>query len=149
MDKGRYFFIQEKLMGRVRTGLFFLFVCMCCTGMGGGNNDLLTRIPVPDREFRVEVTDTEDTRYAVSSFSVDGLTVLPVSLGKILVGIDFADIDSMTLFLGEASLTADIVYISGQRKEVSLKKDLFFYGQSQWGKMKIHARDCRQVRFVR
>ena len=117
--------------------------------MGGGNSDLLTRIPVPDREFRVEVTDTEDTRYAVSSFSVDGLTVLPVSLGKILVGIDFADIDSMTLFLGEASLTADIVYISGQHKEVSLKKDLFFYGQSQWGKMKIHARDCRQVKFVR
>ncbi len=136
-------------MFKVISRLFFLFLVVCCVGMGGGNSDLLTRIPSPDREFKVEVTDTENARYTVTSFSVDGLTVLPVNLGKILVGVDFTDIDSMTLFLGDTSITADLVYTSGQRKEVHLKKDLFFYGQSRWGKMKISAGDCRQIRFVR
>ncbi len=136
-------------MFKILSHVFFVCVLVCCTGMGGTNKDLLTKIPAPDREFKVNIIDVEDARYTVSSFSVDGLTFLPVSLGKMLVSVDFADIDSLTLFLQDTDIVADIIYKAGQGKKVRLKKNLFFYGQSKWGKMKIYARDCRKIVFMR
>ena len=47
-------------------------------GMGGNSQEIVSKIPEPDRIFTAMIIDLDNTSYEVQKLSIDGLTFLPV-----------------------------------------------------------------------
>lgn len=120
-----------------------------CMGMGGlGDTEVVTKIPKPERSFQVELVDAEDVSFAVHDFSMDGLTLLPVTSGKADISLDFAEIQEARLYLQDDKVLARVTFRNGSASDFMLDPDLPFYGLTDWGKMKIKAGDVRRVTFL-
>jgi hypothetical protein len=135
---------------RTRIGLIVLVAVLgwMCLGMGNfGEKDVVTKIPRPDRSFRVELVDADDVSFAVRDFSMDGLTLIPVEAGKAKISLDFAEIEEARMNLRDDHVLADIRFRNGSSSEFHIKPDIPFYGLTDWGKLKIEAGDVRRITF--
>ncbi|WP_462327208.1 hypothetical protein [Desulfobaculum sp.] len=139
-------------MGRTRRMAIvsvLALVSLVCLGMGSmGQSVKVTKVPEPDRLFTAEVVDAEDTSYTVRDFSVEGLTLVPVTLGKAEVSIDFAAIRSVEFQYDEPTLAAVVTYRDGSTRKVRVEPGVNFYGRTKWGMLRLAARDVRRVTFV-
>lgn len=130
------------------TPILFVAACLLCMGMGGSGDDgVVRKIPEPDRKFSVELVDAADTSFEVESFSVEGLTFVPVEMGRADVALDFATIDSATFLLRDDSVRAEVKFTDGETNAVSIDPDLAFYGRCRWGNLRLKARDIRAITF--
>jgi hypothetical protein len=129
--------------------LFFVFACLLCMGMGAADETMAVKdIPEPDRNFKVEVIDATDTSFTVERFSVQGLTFIPVEMGRADVALDFAEIKSATFNLQGEKVRADISFTGERTNSVTLEPGLTFYGKSQWGNVRLEAGDIRKIDFI-
>ncbi|BBD08799.1 hypothetical protein [Desulfovibrio ferrophilus] len=125
-----------------------LSLALLCMGMGGfGDTDIVKKIPAPDRSFTVTILDDTDTTFTVSDFSVEGLTLVPVHLGKANMAIDFAKVKNVTLFEQGSELAATIVLSDGSTKKVTMSPKTMFYGRTPWGLMQLKAGDIKEIHF--
>ncbi|NJB68725.1 hypothetical protein GGQ74_002398 [Desulfobaculum xiamenense] len=123
-------------------------VAMLCMGMGGTTStDMVKRIPQPDRSFTVYVVDVEDVSYVVEDFSVDGMTMVPVFIGRAEASIDFANVSSVAFIHSGKKLVASVSFRDGDEREVTVNPDTQFYGRVKWGLMRLAARDIRSLTF--
>lgn len=135
---------------RTRVGLIVLVAVLgwMCLGMGNfGEQDVVTKIPQPDRSFRVELVDADDVSFTVRDFSMDGLTLIPVESGKARISLDFAEIEEARMNLRDDHVLATIDFRNGSSSEFTIKPDIPFYGLTDWGKLKIMAGDVRRITF--
>lgn len=117
-------------------------------GMGGfGDTDIVKKIPTPDRPFTVTIVDDTDTTFSVSDFSVEGLTLVPVHLGKANVAIDFAKVKSVTLMERGTELHAAVTLTDGNVQNVTMSPKTMFYGRTSWGLMQLKAGDIKKIMF--
>lgn len=117
-------------------------------GMGGfGDTDIVKKIPTPDRPFTVTIVDDTDTTFSVSDFSVEGLTLVPVHLGKANVSIDFAKVKSVTLMERGTELHAAVTLTDGNVQNVTMSPRTMFYGRTPWGLMQLKAGDIKKIVF--
>lgn len=133
-----------------KTAPLFLFLCLAlaCMGMGGfGDTDTVKKIPVPDRSFTVTVVDVTDTSFTVSDFSVEGLTLVPVEMGKADVAVDFAKVASARFLDKGGNLTAELTLKDGSVKHTRISRKTLFYGRTSWGLVRIEAGDVKEIRF--
>lgn len=119
-----------------------------CMGMGGfGDTEIVSKIPEPDRPFTVTVVDATDTTFTVSDFSVEGLTLVPVTLGKAKMSIDFAKVKHARLLHRGDDMKAVISLKDGSTQEVGMSPSTMFYGRTPWGLMQLAAGDVKEIRF--
>lgn len=128
--------------------VFLVMAALLCLGMGGlGEREVLTKIPKPDRFFNVEVVDAEDVSFQLREFSMGGLTLLPVTVGKAQISLDFAEVSEARLYLQGAHVLASVRFKNGTNKDFHLDPDLSFYGLTDWGKLNLKAKDIRRITF--
>jgi len=120
---------------------FFLYA------MGASNNLIVEKIPQPDREFQVKLSDVDGNIIKVKSFSIDGLTYLPVKLGKTELSLDFAKIKKMLFYVQNNQVKVNVFFKDGSNNLFNLKKDLFFVGKTKWGNLKIEAKYVKEIEF--
>ena len=120
-----------------------------CMGMGGfGDTEVVTRIPKPERSFLVELVDAEDVSFQLRDFSMDGLTLIPVTAGKARISLDFAEIREVRMYVQDDQVMARIAFRNESSSEFMMQPSLEFYGLTDWGKMKIRAGDVRRITFL-
>jgi hypothetical protein len=128
--------------------LLLFAACLLCLGMGSANSDgVVKRIPDPDRNFSVTLVDAADTSFDVEAFSADGLTFVPVEMGRADVALDFAKIEEARFFLQDDTVKAEVTFADGKKSSVGLDPNLDFYGRCQWGNMRLKAKDIRAITF--
>jgi hypothetical protein len=118
-------------------------------GMGGfGDSDVVTKIPKPERSFLVELVDAADVSFTLRDFSMDGLTMLPVTAGKADISLDFAEIMEARMYLQDNRVLAKVLFRNQTSREFMIEPDLEFYGLTDWGMLKIKAGNIRRVTFL-
>ncbi|WP_461210133.1 hypothetical protein [Desulfocurvus sp. DL9XJH121] len=133
---------------RIAPLFLFLALAPLCMGMGGfGDTDIVKKIPVPDRNFSVTIVDATDTSFMVNDFSVEGLTLVPVELGKAKVAVDFDKVKSVRVLAQGKSLKTVVTMKDGTTQNVAMSPSTMFYGRTPWGLMRIAARDIKEIRF--
>ncbi|HDQ39877.1 MAG TPA: hypothetical protein ENN39_02450 [Desulfonatronum sp.] len=121
---------------------------LMCLGMGGlGEREVVTKIPRPDRFFNVEVVDVEDVSFSLREFSMDGLTLLPVTAGKAQISLDFAEITEARFYLQGDRVQATVTFKNGSSRDFFMEPDLSFFGLTDWGKVNLEAGDIRRITF--
>jgi hypothetical protein len=128
--------------------VFLAAAALLCLGMAGlGEREVITKIPKPDRFFNVEVVDAEDVSFLLREFSMDGLTLLPVTVGKARISVDFAKISHARLYLQGEHVLASVQFKDGTSRDFQLDPELSFFGLTDWGKLNLKARDIRRITF--
>ena len=124
---------------RIATLALFLSLALACMGMGGfGETDIVKKIPAPDRPFSVTIVDDTDTSFTVDDFSVEGLTLVPVTLGKANVAVDFAKVSRVRILDKGDELEAVLNMKDGATQTASMSPTTMFYGRTSWGLMQIN-----------
>ena len=126
---------------------FVLSLTLFLYAMGASNNLIVEKIPQPDREFQVKLSDVDGNIIKVKSFSIDGLTYLPVKLGKTELSLDFAKIKKMLFYVQNNQVKVNVFFKDGSNNLFNLKKDLFFVGKTKWGNLKIEAKYVKEIEF--
>ncbi len=141
MRKGQY-------PGNGLTPVCLVVAALVCLGMGGlGEREIVTKIPKPDRFFNVELIDAEDVSFSLREFSMEGLTLLPVTAGKAHISLDFAEISEARLSLQGENVTATVTFKNGFSQDFFLDPNLSFFGLTDWGKLNLKAGDVRRITF--
>ncbi|SMP70830.1 hypothetical protein SAMN06295888_1174 [Desulfonatronum zhilinae] len=118
-------------------------------GMGGlGDSDVVTKIPKPERSFLVELVDADDVSFALHDFSMNGLTMLPVTAGKADISLDFAEIMEARMYLQDDRVLSKVLFRNQTTQEFMIDPGLAFYGLTDWGKLKITAGNIRRITFL-
>lgn len=134
------------MMGRA---IGLLIVAWISLGMGGfGDTDTVTKIPIPERSFLVELVDAEDVSFVLRNFSMDGLTMFPVTAGRANISLDFAEIEEAWMYLRDDQVVAQVTFRNRSSGEFIVDPRLPFYGLTDWGKMKIKSGNIRYIRFL-
>ncbi|WP_028586263.1 hypothetical protein [Desulfocurvus vexinensis] len=125
-----------------------LLLALACMGMGGmGDTGIINKIPEPDRHFTVTVVDVTDTTFQAEDFSVEGLTMVPVQMGKASLSIDFARVSRVVFLHRGEELQATVTFTDGQEKTVTASPRTLFFGRTPWGLMRLAAKDIKEIRF--
>ena len=118
-------------------------------GMGGlGDTGAVTKIPKPERSFLVELVDAEEVSFFLHDFSMDGLTIFPVTAGKADISLDFAEILEARMYLQDDQVLARVTFQNQSSREFMADPNIPFYGLTDWGKLKIKAGDIRRITFL-
>ncbi|SDB51841.1 hypothetical protein SAMN05660653_02575 [Desulfonatronum thiosulfatophilum] len=126
-----------------------LVLALLCMGMGGfGDTEAVTKIPRPERSFLVELVDADDVSFRLHDFSMDGLTLIPVTAGRAQISLDFAEIVDVRMYVQDDQVMARVSFRNESTSEFMMQPDLVFYGLTDWGKMKIEAGDVRRITFL-
>lgn len=145
---------KERRCQRVTPRLVFLLILLLASawlslGMGGfGDNEAITKIPRPERSFLVELVDADDVSFALRDFSMNGLTLLPVTAGKADISLDFAEILDVQMFMQDNHVLARVLFRNQSTAEFMADPGLPFYGLTDWGKLKIKAGNIRRITFL-
>ncbi|MFP4167303.1 MAG: hypothetical protein ACLFSY_00460 [Desulfonatronovibrionaceae bacterium] len=135
----------------MHTGLksvFLIFLAFFCLGMGGDVQEIVSTIPDPDRKFSARIVDQSDTSYEVQSLSVDGVTYLPASLGQAEVGVDFATIKTVDLYMQGDTALAVVHFEDGGKKRFSLDPRTVLFGRSKWGNLRLTCGEVKSITFL-
>lgn len=139
---------EARLRSVPAAAALLVVAAVLCLGMGGlGEREVITKIPKPDRFFNVELADADDVSFEVSEFSMEGLTLLPVTVGKANISLDFAEIREARFFIQGAVVLAKVDFRNGSSRDFLLEPGLTFYGLTEWGKLALKAQDIRRVVF--
>lgn len=127
--------------------LFILVLSLFLYAMGG-NQDVVTKIPVPDRIFKVKIIDVENNEIIAENFSVDGLTYLPAKVGKTDVSIDFKKIESVIFLVKGDIINIKVKFNTGEESSFNIDKDIIFFGKTKWGNLKIKSQYIKKIIFI-
>jgi len=117
-------------------------------GMGGNSQEIVSKIPEPDRIFTAMIIDLDNTSYEVQKLSIDGLTFLPVQMGRAQAGIDFKSIKKISFYLQDDKVLGRIEFDDNFKKEFYLDPQVTFFGQTKWGKIKLKCKDIKEIEFM-
>jgi hypothetical protein len=139
---------QHHQMMKVWTSVL-LIAAWLSLGMGViGDTEVITTIPKPERSFLVELVDADDVSFALRDFSMNGLTLFPVTAGKADISLDFAEIMEARMYLQDDRVLAKVLFRNQTTQEFIIDSGLAFYGLTDWGKLKITAKNIRRVTFL-
>jgi len=129
------------------TLFFILSLTFFLYAMGSSNNLIVEKIPQPDREFQVKLSDVDGNIINVTSFSIDGITYLPVRLGKANLSLDFAKIKKILFYVQNNQIKVRVFFKDGSNTLFDLQKDLSFVGKTRFGNLKIKAKYVKEIDF--
>lgn len=114
---------------------------------GFGSDSPPGRIPVPAKDWRVEVEDTGGTVHTVTRASFNGEVYLYGTLGAAQVTVPFANIAQVQFSAGPSPETraALVRDHSGDELRVVVDDDVPCYGRTQFGNVRVDVRDVRRL----
>lgn len=122
----------------------FVFTCGM-TGFGGG--DVPTRIPTPDKNFAVTLTDRADVRTEMTMFSIGGYTHFFGQKGKGQLAVPFELIKRADFRQIGDNFEVVIQLKDGQTTNLAAGKKQDCYGRTSLGNFQITLGDVKSIVF--
>ena len=119
-------------------------------GMGGaGGSAPADKIPSPEKNFGVKVTDREGFQTSLSQFSQEGKVFLTGKRGSATVTIPFEKISQIQLLSAEGNeIQAKLDLRNHESLDIKVDKRAKFYGKADFGTFQIDAKDLKTVSFL-
>ena len=119
-------------------------------GMGGaGGSAPADKIPSPEKNFGVKVTDREGVQTSLSQFSQEGKVFLTGKRGSATVTIPFEKISQIQLLSAEGNdVQAKLDLRNHESLDIKVDKRAKFYGKADFGTFQIDAKDLKTVSFL-
>jgi hypothetical protein len=119
-------------------------------GMGGtGGPAEVGKIPIPEKNFNVRVTDRAGVQTSLSQFSQEGKVFLVGKRGDATVTIPFEKISQIQFETLEGNeVQAKMSLRGAETAEVKLEKPAKFYGKTDFGTFEIAAKNLKSITFL-
>ena len=119
-------------------------------GMGElGGSAPVNKIPSPEKNFAVQVTDREGIQTSLSQFSQEGKIFLTGKRGGAMVTVPFDKISQLQFPSSEGNEVHARVSLKGQESlELRIDKKAKFYGKADFGTFQIEVKDLKSVSFL-
>jgi hypothetical protein len=119
-------------------------------GMGGvGGSAPAGKIPSPEKNFGVKVTDREGFQTSLSQFSQEGKVFLTAKRGSASVTIPFEKISQIQFLSAEGNeIQAKLTLRTQDSLDIKVDKRAKFYGKADFGTFQIEGKDLKTVIFL-
>ncbi|MDT8446357.1 MAG: hypothetical protein RRB13_05620 [bacterium] len=132
--------------------LFLAFmapVSLMALGNDSANNT--NSIPLPEVNFAVILTDTQNVQTSASRVSWDGKVYLQGKRGETLTTIPFEKINQLEVKTNDPApaggISTKVTLKSGEVIDLGVKGNSKVFGETSFGKFEIYMRDVRKVLF--
>ncbi len=124
--------------------------CLFLMGMGElGGTAPLEKIPIPAKDFKVEIVDQLGVKTNLSNFSQEGKVVLAGKRGQAQIAIPFAIISKVEfLKLEGQEVILKVSLREPKSYEIKIEKKSKFFGQADFGPLRIEAQDIKAINFL-
>jgi len=126
--------------------LLVAFVLVC--GMSGLDTQSMERIPMPAKNFEVEVLDLANVRTRLTQFSINGATYLTGRQGRADFTVAFDQLQSLDFRAVGDQLEAAVLLKAGHKVQLLVDPRLICSGRTSFGSYRIKAGDVSQIRFL-
>jgi len=137
-------------MKRILAPVVILAAFLLLMGMGGmGGPAEVGKVPAPERNFNVRVTDQKGVQTSLSQFSQEGRVFLVGKRGDATVTIPFEKITQIQFETLEGrDIEAKVSLRGPETADIKLEKQAKFYGKMDVGTFEILAKDLKSVSFL-
>lgn len=132
-------------------GLFFWgAACLLLMGMGEiGGTAPLEKIPIPAKDFKVEIIDQIGVKTNLTKFSQEGRVVLSGMRGQAQIAIPFEIISKIEFIKLEGQEVILKVFLREPKSyEIKIEKKSKFFGQADFGPLRIEVQDIKMINFL-
>jgi len=136
-------------MKRFLAPVVVLATFLLLMGMGGmGGPAEVGKVPAPEKNFNVRVTDREGVQTSLSQFSQEGKIFLVGKRGDATITISFEKITQIQFeTLGGKDVQVKVSLRGPEAVDVKMEKQAKFYGKTDFGTFEIAAKDLKSVSF--
>jgi hypothetical protein len=107
------------------------------------------KIPTPEKNFAVRVTDREGVQTSLNQFSLEGKVSLAGKRGSATVGIPFEKISQLQIQSVEGNDVQVKVSLRTQETvDIKMEKKAKFYGKADFGSFQVEVKDLKAVNFL-
>ncbi len=136
-------------MKRFFAPFVLLITFLLLMGMGELGGAPAGKIPTPEKNFKVRVTDREGVQTSLSEFSAEGKVFLAGKRGDATVTIPFEKISQVQFEPQEGNRVDAKVSLRGQETvTINLDKQTKFYAKTDFGTFQISAKDVKSLAFL-
>lgn len=133
------------------SALFLFLLGAVLLGMGTrGDIESLKDIPIPEKRFKAEVTDTDGVKTLVDYFSWEGQVYFAGYRGKGVYTLSFEKVKSVEFGPKDKDnkVAARFYLKNGDIFEIKMDADKFFYGKTAIGNFRIQVGNTKYIQFV-
>ena len=128
--------------------LFSSFLFLMGMGELGGSAPA-NKVPSPEKNFAVKVTDREGIQTSLSQFSQEGKVFLAGKRGSATVTVPFERISQVQFQAAEGNeIPAKLTLRNRESLDLKVDKRSKFYGKAEFGTFQIDAKDLKAVHFL-
>ena len=137
-------------MKRVLAVIAVLSSFVLLTGMGDlGGSSPPGKIPSPEKNFKVRLTDRAGVQTSLGEFSQDGKVFLSGKRGEAAVTIPFEKIAQVTFEPQQGNLIQASVGLRGEGTvAITMDRQAKFFAKADFGTFQIQAKDIKSVNFL-
>lgn len=138
---------MPKRLGRLSLW-FLLALAPLILAMGVGESEGPVRIPEPQTDFRVLLTDQEGATVELTNFSIEGQSFVLGNMGKGEAAVPFDQVKEVELTNQGDKLKAKIILKKGPPVEVMVKPSLKATGKTSFGNYRISLGEVSRVKVL-
>ena len=128
--------------------LFSSFLFLMGMGELGGSAPA-NKVPSPEKNFAVKVTDREGIQTSLSQFSQEGKIFLAGKRGGATVTVPFEKISQIQFQGAEGNeIPAKLNLRNQESLDLKVDKRSKFYGKAEFGTFQIDAKDLKTIHFL-
>lgn len=142
--------IQRRFMKNNLYLFFWGATCLLLMGMGEmGGTAPLEKIPIPAKDFKVEIIDQIGVKTNLTKFSQEGKVVLSGMRGQAQIAIPFENISKIEFIKLEGQEVILKVSLREPKSyEIKIEKKSKFFGQADFGPLRIAGQDIKMINFL-
>ncbi len=107
------------------------------------------KIPTPEKNFAVRVTDREGVQTSLNQFSLEGKVYLAGKRGSATVSIPFEKISQLQIQSVEGNdVQAKVSLRTRESVDIKMEKKAKFYGKADFGSFQVEVKDLKAVNFL-
>ncbi len=114
-------------------------------GMGVAGNDNQLKVPTPDKNFFVVLTDQDDVSTPVNKFSCEGQTYFLGRRGRTQMAVDFSKIGSVRFLMVQGNVRGEFTMRDGEKVTLFMHPEEACHGVSRFGNVRIQIKDLKSV----
>jgi hypothetical protein len=116
--------------------------------MGGGDTDGPTRIPDPEANYKVMLTDQTGSRVTLTKFAIEGVAFVLGDMGKGQAAVPLDKVREVIINHVNGKLKAKITLAQGGPVELRVKPGLMATGKTEYGNYRIPLKEVRMIKVL-
>ncbi|NWF57554.1 MAG: hypothetical protein HXY45_22470 [Syntrophaceae bacterium] len=137
-------------MNRFLASILVLISFLFLMGMGElGGTAPANKVPAPEKNFAVRVTDREGIQTSLSQFSQEGKVFITGKRGGATVTVPFEKVSQMQIQSAEGNeVQVKLTLRTQDSLDIKVDKRAKFYGKADFGTFQIEGKDLKTVLFL-